>query len=84
MENFPIPDFISTILCTVQATEKKAEHWGLWAYVCNERHHEYGPEAPHVNHEVDLFLKQVAQGRFEKLYSHELWMEVFGKNYLTM
>lgn len=63
---------------------KKAEHWGLWAYVCNERHHEYGPEAPHVNHEVDLFLKQVAQGRFEKLYSHELWMEVFGKNYLTM
>lgn len=61
---------------------KKAEHYGLWGYVCEERHHEHGPEAPHNNHEVDLYLKQVAQRAFEAKYSHEEWMAEFGKNYL--
>lgn len=61
---------------------KKAEHFGLWAYVCNERHHEHGPEAPHANKEVDLHLQQVAQREFERRYSHEQWMQEFGKNYL--
>lgn len=64
------------------ANRKKAEHWGLWAYLCAEKHHEYGPEAPHANPEVDLFLKQVAQKRFEQLYDHELFMKEFGQNYL--
>ena len=61
---------------------KKAEHYGLWAYVCVRRHHEYGPEAPHANAEVDRRLKQLAQERFEERYSRELWMQEFGKNYL--
>lgn len=61
---------------------KKAEHFGLWAYVCQERHHEYGPEAPHVNKAVDLHLQQVAQRAFERKYGHEKWMAEFGKNYL--
>lgn len=61
---------------------KKAEHFGLWAYVCSERHHEYGPEAPHVNKAVDLHLQQVAQRAFEKKYSHEDFMKEFGRNYL--
>lgn len=64
------------------AFRKKAEHYGLWAYVCQERHHEHGPEAPHENHEVDLWLKRIAQEAFEKKYGHELWMQEFGKNYL--
>ena len=64
------------------ADRNKAEHYGLWAYVCNERHHEYGPEAPHVNKEVDLHLQQIAQRAFEQKYSHELWMQEFKKNYL--
>ena len=63
------------------ANRKLAEDWGLWGYLC-KFHHEDGPEAVHRNNETDLFLKQVAQGRFEKLYSHEKWMEIFGKNYL--
>lgn len=62
---------------------KKAEHYGLWAYVCAERHHEYGPEAPHANKEVDLFLMQIAQARFEQIYDRELFMKEFGKNYLS-
>lgn len=65
------------------ANRRLAEKWGLWGYLC-KFHHEDGPEAVHRNNETDLFLKQVAQGRFEKLYSHEKWMEIFGKNYLIM
>lgn len=64
------------------ANRKKAEHYGLWCYVCSEKHHEYGPDAPHINHEVDLHLKRIAQREFEKLHTHELWMREFGRNYL--
>jgi hypothetical protein len=64
------------------ANRKKAEHYGLWCYVCQERHHEHGPESPHGNRRVDLHLKQIAQMKFEEKYSHELWMSEFGKNYL--
>ena len=64
------------------AFRKKAEKFGLWAYVCAQRHHEHGPEAPHCNRQVDLFLKRVAQEAFEKKYGHEKWMQEFGKNYL--
>ena len=65
------------------ANKRLAEHWGLWGYLCIE-HHTVGPEAVHNNNEKDLFLMQVAQGRFEKLYGHDKWMEIFGKNYLIM
>lgn len=64
------------------AGRHKAEHYGLWVYLCNERHHEYGPEAPHVNYEVNLHLKKIAQKKFEQIYGHEKWMQEFGKNYL--
>lgn len=64
------------------ALRKKAEHYGLWAYMCADRHHEYGPDAPHNNAQVSLHLKQVAQRAFEAKYGHELWMQEFGKNYL--
>lgn len=63
------------------ANRRLAEQWGLWGYLCKQ-HHTDGPEAVHNNHVTDLFLMQIAQGRFEKLYSHEKWMEVFGKNYI--
>jgi len=64
------------------ANRKKAEQYGLWAYMCAARHHEYGPEAPHADAGVDKRLKQTAQRIFEERYSHELWMQEFGKNYL--
>lgn len=59
------------------ANRRLAEKWGLWCYLCHEHH-----EQLHDHNEDDLFLMQVAQGRFEKLYNHEKWMEIFGKNYL--
>lgn len=65
------------------ANRRLAERWGLWGYLCKE-HHTVGPEAVHNNREKDIFLQQVAQGRFERLYGHDKWMEIFGKNYLIM
>lgn len=50
--------------------------------MCEERHHEHGPEAPHTNKEVDEHLKRVAQQVFEEKYGHDLWMQEFGVNYL--
>ena len=64
------------------ANRKLAEKDGLWVYLCEEKHHEHGPEAPHDNPEVDLQLKQIAQQAFEKKRSHEEWMLRYGKNYL--
>ena len=66
----------------LNSSRKKAEHYGLWGYVCEERHHEHGPEAPHDNKEVDLHLQQIAQKAFEAKHSHEEWMTEFGNNYL--
>ena len=66
------------------AFRKKAEKFGLWGYVCEERHHEHGPDSPHENREVRMHLSQVAQEAFEAKYGHEMWMQEFGKNYLEM
>lgn len=63
---------------------KKAEHYGLWGYVCEDRHHERGPESPHMNAEVRKHLTKVAQRAFEEKYSRELWMQEFGINYLEV
>ncbi len=65
------------------ANRRKAEHYGLWGYLCKE-HHTVGREAVHNNKHYDLFLMMIAQGRFERIYGHEKWMEEFGKNYLIM
>ena len=36
----------------------------------------------HRNHDFDLRLKRECQERFEKLYGHEKFMEVFGKSWI--
>lgn len=42
----------------------------------------YGKDAVHRDNDVDLALKKIGQKSFEQIYSHEKFMEVFGKNYL--
>lgn len=64
------------------ANKKQAERFGLWAYMCRERHHIYGKESPHGNGEVDKMLKRIAQREFEKKYSHKEFMDVFKESYL--
>ena len=59
------------------ANRRLAEKWGLWCYLCSEHH-----QMLHDHNEKDIFLMQVAQGRFERLYGPDKWMEIFGKNYL--
>ena len=63
------------------ANRRLAEQYGLKVYLC-PYHHRTGTEAVHTSPQTDLILKQAAQRVFEKKYSHEKWMEVFGKNYL--
>ena len=64
------------------ANRKLAEKDGLWAYMCEAKHHEHGIEAPHENPEIDRMLKRTAQTIYEKKYGHKAWMERYGKNYL--
>lgn len=58
-----------------------SERWGLKVYLCLQ-HHTVGPQAVHNNKTLLLLLQQKAQEIFEKIYSHQLWMQVFGRNYI--
>jgi len=40
-----------------------------------------GPAGVHHNKELDIRIKQLAQIEFEKNFSFEEFMRVFGKNY---
>ena len=41
-----------------------------------------GDNGVHMNRDRNDALKRIAQSRFEAKYSHDEWMEVFGRNYL--
>jgi hypothetical protein len=58
-----------------------AEKWGCWVWLRGDWHNmaAYGV---HNNPVLDDELKRKAQHRFEELYGHEKFMQVFGKNYL--
>lgn len=59
------------------ANKKKSEKYGLLLPVCFSCHTKI-----HGNSLYMLAVRQMGQGRFEELYSRELWMKEFGKNYL--
>lgn len=63
------------------ANRKLSEHYGLKVYLCLD-HHTVGPYAVHNNAGMRHLLQENAQKIFEKKYSHEKWMEVFGRNYI--
>ena len=63
------------------ANRKLSEHYGLKVYLCL-RHHTEGPDAVHNNIHNQRLIQRKAQEVFEQKYSHEKWMEVFGRNYL--
>lgn len=64
------------------ANRKLADKYGLTVMLC-EKHHRRSPEGVHGgNTAVDLLLKRIAQLYFEMKYTHEKWMQVFGRNYL--
>ena len=64
------------------ANRKLADKFGLTVMLCSRCHRDNKFGVHGLNKEADLRLKRVAQITFEAKYSHEKWMEVFGKNYL--
>lgn len=62
------------------ANRKLAEKYGLWIWLCPNHHR--GKMSPHHDANIDFAFKKAAQKAFEEIYSHEEWMEVFGRNYL--
>lgn len=64
--------------CLDGSRRKKAEQFGLWVWLDHDLH-----MSAHFSDSKLLYaLRRAAQKRFEELYSHELWMKEFGKNYL--
>lgn len=63
------------------ANRKLSEHYGLKVYLCIQ-HHIFGPAAVHNNANMQRLLQRKAQEAFEKKYSRDKWMEVFGKNFI--
>ena len=61
------------------ANRRLSERYGLKVYLCLQ-HHTQGPEAVHHNIHHQRLVQRKAQEAFEEKYSHEKWMEVFGRN----
>ena len=57
---------------------KAADKYGCWVWLRHDIHMELHDR----NKELDRMLQRECQQRFEELYSHEEFMEVFGKSYL--
>lgn len=66
--------------CLGAANRKNSTKYGLVVPLCRECH--IGNNGVHMNRERNDALKRIAQTKFEQKYSHDEWMEVFGKNYL--
>lgn len=60
----------------------KADKYGLTVRLCWDCHEGtfgvHGSKGAYL----DKALEKIAQKRFELTYGHQMWMEVFGKNYL--
>ena len=57
---------------------KAADKWGCWVWLNHEVHMDLHSR----NTGLDRDLKDLCQRKFEELYGHEKFMEVFGKSYL--
>lgn len=53
------------------------DKYGLTVYLCAKHH-----DMVHRDQKLDKSLKRHTQEAFEKQYGHDLWMEIFHKNYL--
>lgn len=58
---------------------KLSEKYGMKVPLCIECH--TGHKGVHHNRELDIRIKQLAQIEFEKNYSFEEFMMIFGRNY---
>lgn len=60
-----------------------SEKYGLWVWLRWDFHIADSPHlTPHNSKEADLYLKRLAQEKFEESYTREDFIRIFGKNYL--
>ena len=57
---------------------KAADKYGCWIWLRHDLHRELHDR----NKELDRMIKRACQERFEEVYSHQEFMEIFGKSYL--
>ncbi len=68
-------------ICYGSANRKLADKYKLVVGLCQPHHR--GNNGVHGgNKELDLFLKQTAQTKFNEIYSDLDFLAVFGRNYL--
>ena len=58
-----------------------SEQWGCWVWLRAD-YHNASNRGVHFDKALDLTIKQDTQEQFERLYGHDKFMEVFGRNYL--
>ncbi|MEF9968410.1 MAG: hypothetical protein RR766_07825, partial [Longicatena sp.] len=58
------------------AFRNKSEKYGLYIYLRSDWHN-MTPYAIHIDKKFDLIVKQIAQRKFEEIYGHDKFMEVF-------
>ena len=63
------------------ANRKLSERYGLKVYLCMW-HHTAGPNAAHNDINSRRLIQKRAQEAFERIHSHEEWMEAFGRNFI--
>ena len=61
------------------ANRKISDRYGLWIWCCHDCH--TGKYGVQYNAKKAKLLKKEAQITFEEMYSEELWMKEFRKNY---
>lgn len=66
------------------ANRNLSEKYGLWVWLKWDRHIADSPHAtPHNDRATDLWLKRIAQRRFEEVHgTREDFVRLFGRNYL--
>ena len=63
------------------SNRKNSDKYGLIIPLC-PRHHNMSNEGIHFNKPLDAEVKKIAQLAFEKLYSREEFIRIFGKSYI--
>lgn len=63
------------------ANKPISEKYGLKVFLCL-LHHQDHKEGVHHNKTLNLFLRKLAQGKYEESYSRAEFMELFEENWL--
>lgn len=71
----------STTYCSGTANRAKSEQYGLKVWLC-VAHHTGGNMAVHQCRERDVYLKKIAQAKFEETHDRSEFIKEFGKSYI--